>query len=343
MKRSNVYAVIMAGGVGERFWPLSKESSPKQFLKVFTGEPMLLTTAKRIAGYIPYANMVVVTNKAYERKSKALFRKFKGIKIIGEPVGKNTAPAIAAAAALIERENPDGIMAVLSADHIIKPVSAFVNSLKLGAKIASQPGKLVCLGVPPQYPHTGLGHIEMGEKTQSLGSIEGFRVVRFVEKPPLDNAIAYTKSGRYLWNCGIFVWSVSTIMDAFKAHMKSLYEDLMPARKAKTRQAFDRALNRFYRKVIKESIDFGVLEYARDISVVKSPIDWSDVGSWIAYKDLFKADSKGNLFKGNVVDLESNNSLVLSDKGLTATYGLSDVFVIREGDALPALIWVDRD
>lgn len=328
----NLYAVIMAGGVGERFWPLSTQTHPKQFLDVFTGEPMLLSTARRIAPMVPPARVVVVTNKAYERKSGALFKGKNRPRVIGEPVGKNTAPAIAAAAAAIERENPDGIMAVLSADHLITPEKNFLESIELAAETAAEQDILLCLGVQPTWAHTGLGYIEAGEHRASKGGSSLLEVRCFVEKPDADKARAFLEAGNFLWNCGIFVWSVSSILKALLTHMPGLMKDLEPARKAKTEAAFRKALDGFYRKTAKESIDYGVLEKSKNIAVVKSPIQWSDVGSWTVFRDLSKPDVFGNVLKGNIVDLDSRNCFMLADKGLTATYGLTDLFVIRNGD-----------
>jgi mannose-1-phosphate guanylyltransferase len=332
-KANNAYAVIMAGGIGERFWPLSRRSNPKQFLDVFTGEPMLLTTVKRMLPSIPASRMILVTNAAYAEKSRRLLKRQKGMTVIGEPVGRNTAPAIAAAAAVIERKNPDGVMVVLSADHIITPVEEFLGSIDLAVRLSLQGETLVCLGVRPLYPHTGLGHIEIGEALESSGNTKAFRVRRFVEKPDLERAREFTASGNYLWNCGIFVWSVRAILNAFEKRMPDLFAQLSPVRTA-SGMALKKALDRFYKNVTKESIDYGVLEKSENIAVVESPIRWSDVGSWSAFKELSPTDEQGNVFKGECVDLESRDCFVLSDKGLVATYGLSGVYAIKHKDSL---------
>ncbi|MFH0920078.1 MAG: sugar phosphate nucleotidyltransferase [Fibrobacterota bacterium] len=332
--KDSIYAVIMAGGVGERFWPYSRESRPKQFLGVFTGEPLLLTTVKRTRGLTPPSNVIIVTNAAYEQRTRRLLKGLKGAQVIGEPVGKNTAPAIAAAAALIERRDPEGVMAVLSADHIIRPVPAFIESLRLGVRLTQERGDLVCLGVKPAFAHTGLGYIECGESLAIEGNSEGRKVRRFVEKPDLSTAQVYTQNPDFLWNCGIFVWSLPALFRALERHMPALYADLASARKAKTPAAFKTALNAFYRKTNKESIDYGVLEKADNMTAVKCPIEWNDVGSWNAYRDLFDKDAFGNLLQGNCVDYDSRNLTVVADKGIVATFGLENLYIIKQGDSV---------
>jgi mannose-1-phosphate guanylyltransferase len=319
----------MAGGIGERFWPVSRKSNPKQFLDVFTGEPMLITTVKRIAPSVPPSRMVLVTNKAYEKRSRKILRKYKGLKVLGEPIGKNTAPAIAAAAAVIERECPDAIMAVLSADHIITPEREFLGSIDLAMTLAGKDETLVCLGVKPLHPHTGLGYIEAGDTLTSSGNSVARKVVRFVEKPDLETATRYQESGNHLWNCGIFIWSVKAILNAFEKHMPDLFALLTPVREASSPALQKKVLDRFYRKAVKESIDYGVLEKSGNIAVVQSPISWSDVGSWSAFKELIRPDAQGNVFKGNVIDLDNKECFVLSDSGIVAAYGLTGVYAIQ--------------
>jgi mannose-1-phosphate guanylyltransferase len=193
---------------------------------------------------------------------------------------------------------------------------------------------LVCLGVAPAFAHTGLGYIECGEAMESLGKSSSRRVRRFVEKPDLEHANAYAAHPDYLWNCGLFVWSLKAIFSAFEQHMPALYEDLAPVRKAKTNAAFRKAVNTFYRKTAKESIDYGVLEKSDNIAAVKSPIHWNDVGSWNVFRDLFEKDANGNLLQGNCVDLDSKNLTVVSDRGMVATVGLENLYIIKQGDSL---------
>ncbi|MBL8029134.1 MAG: mannose-1-phosphate guanylyltransferase [Fibrobacteres bacterium] len=328
----NLWSVIMAGGIGERFWPLSTQKEPKQFLPVFTGTPLLKAAADRMGNVIPSSRAVVVTNAAYAKKSADLFSKTMRPFIIGEPVGKNTAPAIAAAAAYIERKDSTAVMAVFSADHIIQPESKFRDSVKLAAEDAEKNGSLVCLGVKPNFPHTGLGYIETAGVAASSKGIKLHKVRRFVEKPDLKKAQVFLKKGNYFWNCGIFVWSVKTIFAAFEKNMPKLYEQISEARKAKTDAAFSKAINKFYLAVEKESIDYGVLEKASGIKVVECPIKWDDMGSYAAFKEHSSADKAGNVFKGDIVDLECSNTFVYSDGGLTVTAGLKDLFVVRSGN-----------
>ncbi len=218
--------------------------------------------------------------------------------------------------------------------YIITPVDEFLNSISLAVDIAEKEKKLVCLGVKPLHPHTGLGYIETGEQVAISGKSKAMRVVRFVEKPDALTAKSYVDSGKYLWNCGIFVWSVDIILKSFEEHMPELFKLLSPIRKARTGKILKKAMDTFFKKVVKESIDYGVLEKSKDISVVESPVSWSDVGSWSAFKDLVPADENNNVLKGNCIDIGSKDCFILSDNGIVASYGLDGVYAIRHKDSL---------
>jgi mannose-1-phosphate guanylyltransferase len=283
---------------------------------------------------IPTSRVIVVTNQAYAKKSASLFSSKEPPFIIGEPVGKNTAPAIAAAAAYIKRKDPNAVMAVFSADHIISPESVFRSSILMAAKDAEKNSSLVCLGVKPTFAHTGLGYIETSGVAAKEKGIALHKVKRFVEKPDAKKAAAFLKKGNYLWNCGIFVWSTKTILTAFENYMPELYSQLAPARKAKSDNSFKTAIDKFYSVVAKESIDYGVLEKAAGIKVVECPINWDDMGSYAAFKEHSKADKAGNVIKGSIIDLGSKNSMVFSDNGLTVTCGIENLYVIKSGNKL---------
>ncbi|OGJ88358.1 MAG: hypothetical protein A2268_05620 [Candidatus Raymondbacteria bacterium RifOxyA12_full_50_37] len=330
MDKKNIYAVVMAGGVGERFWPVSRTEHPKQFSALFTGEPMLLTTVKRLKGFVADENLIIVTNSAYTAATRKVLKGRRGVRVIGEPVGKNTAPAIAAAAAAVYRKNSKGLLLVFPADHIIKPLPAFIKTLKKGLALAEE-GKLVLFGVVPNRPHTGLGYIELGQPAGAR-VIGAFHVRRFVEKPGLAAATAFVESRQYLWNCGIFAFGAGAILAAFKKHMPDLYALLASALKASSEKQFEKAIETFYHKVRKESIDYGVWEKSREIAVVKTHIYWNDVGSWDAFYDLLQKDSNKNVFKGPCVDLGSRNTMAVCDSGLVATCGLSNMVVVKQDD-----------
>ncbi len=330
----NLWSVVMAGGIGERFWPLSTKKDPKQFLPIFGGGiPLLKAAVLRMGNSVPPSRSLIVTNRTYEKASRSLFTKGKQPVVLGEPIGKNTAPAVAAAAAYIERQNPDAVMAIFSADHIISPESLFQKCVLTAAKAAESSDSLFCLGVKPSWANSGLGYIEVKGKV-AANSIAVRDVVQFIEKPDTNRAANFIKKGNFLWNCGIFVWSVKSILKAFQTTMPALYLQIEPARKAKTDSEFKRSINDFYIKVQKESIDYGVLEKVDNIKVVNCPIAWDDMGSYTSFKAHSTADKSDNVFIGDIIDLNSTGTMVYSDSGLTVTASLNDLFIIRKKNKL---------
>lgn len=332
-KNKNIYAVIMAGGAGTRFWPLSRESSPKQMLKIIGEDTMIRQTIKRLHGFVPYGNVSIVTseNLAFDLRFhlEELKKGKKHLKIIAEPFGRNTAAAIGLAAVCLEKIDPDSAMVVLPADHSICNEKAFIKTLKKAAECA-EGGYLVTLGIKPTKPETGYGYIKAGTRCKGQ---DARKVEKFTEKPDIKTAQRYLADGNYLWNSGIFVWKVSVILDEIKRYMPSLYKGLLKIEKAIGTEKEKKAVEDVYSKLESISIDYGVLEKSKNVMVVPADFGWSDVGSWAVLDEVLTHDANGNIIKGNVINIESNDSLVFGSDRLVATVGLKDMIVVDTSDA----------
>jgi len=322
----NIYAVIMAGGTGTRFWPLSRESSPKQMLRIVGEDTMIRQTIKRLHNLLPLENISIVTNEkqAFDLNLHlAELKKGKNhLKIIAEPIGRNTAAAIGLAAVHLKKVSKDSVMIVLPADHVIADEKAFIEVMKKAVGCADS-DYLVTLGIKPSKPETGYGYIKAG----AGGQVSGVRrVKKFTEKPDKETAEGYIKDGNYLWNSGIFVWKVSAILDEMKKYMPQLYKGLIGIERWINTKGEKKAIEEAYSRLESISIDYGVM-------VVPADVGWSDVGNWEALDGVLPRDAYGNIIKGNVVDIESRDSIVLSDKRLVATIGLKDMIVVDTSDA----------
>lgn len=329
-----IYAVIMAGGVGTRFWPRSRGVRPKQLLNIFGEKSMIQHTVERILPLVAPENIYVVTNI---HQAELVGRQLPGLhlqNILIEPVGRNTAPCIGLAALHILDKDPDGIMAVLAADHLIKPVDKFSSDISFAADIAAQTGACVTLGIVPTRPETGYGYIQYLEQ-ESLGqNRKAFRVKTFAEKPNLETAKRFLTSGDFLWNSGMFIWKASTILKLIEEFLPELYEGLVEIRAALNGQKYDEVVNRVYRSLKGISIDYGVMEKTKEVYVIKSEFEWNDVGSWEEVYQLSKKDAAGNALTGEHVILDSTNSLIYSPGKLVAMVGLHDLIVVDTEDAL---------
>lgn len=314
--KSNLHAVILAGGSGTRFWPVSRQNRPKQFLTLVGKESLLRQTIRRVAPKVLAENVWIVANRRYQKEIK---RHTSGLgirasQILLEPKGKNTAPAIGWAAARIHARDPRAVMAVLPSDHLIQNARAFLNALDKALRLARQ-DQLVTFGIVPTRAETGYGYL----KTKRSGNV--LWVERFVEKPDLAKAKQFVKSGAYLWNSGMFVWKTETILEAFRKYLPSVYAARGNMLKA-------------WPNLPAISIDYGVLERADNVAAVAADIGWSDLGSWESLAEILPKDKSGNSLKGNVTMLDCRNSFVWADKRLVATVGIHDLVIIDTPDAL---------
>ena len=327
--RENVTVVILAGGQGARFWPISRMQRPKQFLSISAnGESLIQATARRIVGLVGQENVLIVTNKLHE----ALIREHVPYAtVMCEPVGRNTAASIGLAALHVRRHQPKGVMVVLPADHAVREEGNLLKTLDEACALAAAEDLLVTIGVTPSYPHTGYGYIKRSAALKGNGYLVG----RFYEKPNLERARKYCESGDFYWNSGMFAWRADVILEAIEEEMPELFAGLMKIEAVLGTPAEGPVTAEVFEKLEAVSIDFGVLEHARNCAVIAAlDFGWNDVGSWDAWAEHFEADELGNLVRGDALLIDSTNCLVHSENRLTAVLGGDNLIIIDAGDAL---------
>jgi mannose-1-phosphate guanylyltransferase / mannose-6-phosphate isomerase len=342
---SDVHAVILAGGSGTRFWPLSRETCPKQMLQLVGEDTLIRQTLRRISGFVPSENIWIVTteDKAQDIRFhlENLGPMAKGIQFISEPAGRNTAPAIGLCALHLRHQCPESVMIVMPSDHAIPDTERFLSDLGRAVEGAMK-GYLVTFGIKPTHPETGYGYIKTDHSSHR--PVEGLtKVDRFVEKPDLEKARRYLSDGTYFWNSGIFVWKASRILQEIEKHLPSLdtilrkiEKTLFPAgRQAEEKQGPGPSdpWAALYRQLDSISIDYGVMERSDNVLMVPASFHWSDLGSWTALDEILEKDPAGNVVKGNAIDVGSHNSIVFAGERLVATMGLQDMVVVDTPDA----------
>ena len=332
----HLYAVILAGGSGTRFWPLSRELYPKQLLKVLSDRTLIQRTVQRVSPIVPGERILVVTGTAHADAIRFQLA-HEGIpkeNILAEPVARNTAPAIGWAAEVIRQRDPDGLMLVMPADHIIPDDANFRRATALAVRVA-QAGHLVTFGITPTRPETGYGYIRAEARRPLLaqGRAKALAVVRFVEKPNLTTATRYLRAGHFYWNSGIFVWRADAILAEMQKTLPILSRGLARLRAAVGTSNEARVLDHFYARAEAISIDQGVLQRTRRAAVIPAPFRWSDVGNWSSLDEVAKKDTAGNVRIGPIVDLGSRDSILYGEQRLVATIGLQDMVVVDTADA----------
>ncbi|MBI2487832.1 MAG: NTP transferase domain-containing protein [Deltaproteobacteria bacterium] len=338
----NLYALIMAGGEGKRFWPLSRKDKPKQFLSLVGGKSMIRHTVDRIIPIIPIENVFVVTLEKYADETLRHIPELSSENVIAEPEGKNTAPAIAIGTLKITKLSPDAVTVVLPADHAIGEEDVFREVISFGSEVACTElpkghYPLVTLGVKPQRPETGYGYIKEAEVIKTSNNYQAKKVERFTEKPDLQTALRFLQQGGYYWNSGIFVWKASSIINAFQKLLPEWYKffdeilDVFSTQREKT------AFIRFYKQIESGPIDKLILEKWDNTLVIPIDFPWSDIGSWQALDEFLRADEKENIFHGEGVSVDSSSCLVLGDRRLIAVVGVKDLVVVDTDDAILVL------
>ncbi|GAB4580057.1 MAG: hypothetical protein Fur0022_27960 [Anaerolineales bacterium] len=329
----SLYALIMAGGTGSRLWPRSRTQHPKQFLDITGDLTMLQQSQQRLLPLIPIERTLVATNRQYVEIVTRQLPDMPPENILGEPSGRGTAAAIGLAAVHLRKRAPEALMAVLTADHLIKKTDVFRSVLQAAADVASEDW-LVTLGITPSYPETGYGYIERGEFLGMVGDFEGYRVERFVEKPGLAHAEAYVASGNYAWNSGMFIWRVRRILEEMERHMPDLYAGLLEIENALFTERAEETVDRVFPTLPNQTIDYGIMEKAAQVAVLPVDIGWHDVGSWSAVYDVLPRDKANNVVVGQHVTPDTVNSLIYSPKRLVATIGLDDLVIVDTDDVL---------
>lgn len=334
MKNPNHYTVIMAGGVGSRFWPMSTTELPKQFLDILgTGKSLIRQTYERFSAIIPDENFFVVTNEAYRELVQAHLPELSEDQILCEPIARNTAPCVAYAAYRIHKHNPNASMVVAPSDHIIRNEEVFTNVLSASLEYAASKNILVTLGIEPSRPDTGYGYIQYDKDSPE----NGFHPVRqFTEKPNTKLATEFVESGNYLWNAGIFVWSSTSIIKAFERYqqeMASLFEKEIENLGTDEEE---NAIERTYNQCESISIDYAILEKADNVAVYPSPFDWSDIGTWNALYDFRDKNDGDNLI--DAASFHSRNSsgnmVYITGNKLVALNNVNNLIVVDSGKAL---------
>lgn len=321
----------MAGGRGERFWPRSRKDLPKQFLSLTDdGKTMLQLTVERILPLVALEDIFIATNRDYR---SLVLEQVPGLpeeNILCEPAGRNTAPCIGLGAVHIAKKHQDAMMFVLPSDHLIKFNKMFLGVLKDAIEVAEKNSNLVTIGITPDYPETGYGYIKFDSR-----SIEGraYAVERFVEKPSLEVAKEYLASEEYLWNSGMFIWKVSSILDNIKEYMPDAYEHLERIKNSIGTENQQQILEKEFVEIESQSIDYGIMEKAENIYIIPGTFGWDDVGSWLAVERIKKSNEFGNVVDGNIITVNTHNCIIQGGRKLIATVGLEDLIVVDTEDA----------
>lgn len=324
-------AVILAGGSGTRLWPLSRKSYPKQFLKFGDSQTLLQKTIKRLLNTKKTDHIIIITNEEYRflvKNQVGEIDRDLGKNIILEPVARNTAPAIALAVKYVLdklEDQRDEVLFVSPSDHVISPEEGFGEYLKK-AEVLAREGYIVTFGIQPYKPETGYGYIKRDSETLSYGdNLKAFKVEKFVEKPCFETALEYLQSGNYYWNSGMFAFSIRTILDELAKHTPEIYQNL--------NGNFENTLGSFV-KMPKISIDYAVMEKSDRVVVLPLEIKWSDIGSWDSVYEILDKDENQNVKIGEILDMETKNSLIIGNKRLISTIGLEDVLIAETDDAI---------
>ena len=327
---SHAYAVVMAGGKGERFWPLSTERRPKQLLALAGGKPLVMQAIDRLDGVVPPDHILISTNASLVEPIREMLGPERPAAVLGEPVGRDTAAAIAAATAWILHRDPEAVFCVLTADHIIGDLPVFRNILMQGLRLCAAEDVLMTIGIPPAFPSSGFGYIQAGGEWTTAGGVPFYRVRRFVEKPDPETARAYVDSGEYAWNSGMFVWSARRILEAFDRFRPQLAALARSWAAEPDDASFAAALARDFPALEKISIDYAVMEKAPNVVMCRGTFAWDDVGSWPALEAHLPLDGAKNATLGDVELLGASSNIVVGGDGrLTALVGVEDLVVVQ--------------
>lgn len=330
----NLFVLILAGGSGERFWPLSRKARPKQLLSLFGDETLLGATIARLEGLVPAERILILTNRDQEVAVRQIAKALPEENIVAEPAKRDTAAAIALGAAWISLRDPTATMAVLPADHLIKDRSGFHSTL-LAAVAAARTGALVTIGIKPTWACPGFGYIEAGPPARVPGALDGpaiHDVVRFREKPNPELAEAFVRQGNFRWNAGMFIWTLPALLSAFERHAPELGGFVASAHQIGKLEA---VLERDFSSLPKISIDYAIMEKAARVLVVEAAFDWDDVGSWPAVAKYLTKDADGNRSNAPLTAIRSGNNIVFAETPVrVALMGVRDLIVVQTGDAL---------
>ena len=329
------YALILAGGSGQRFWPVSRDALPKQLLKLFGEKTLLELTVERLEGLVPPENILILTNSQQEAMVRKLLPKLPKENIIAEPEKRDTAPAIALGVGWVAAREPSATMIVLPADHLIQDEEAFKRVLQASAFAAESSGALVTIGIKPTWPCPSYGYVERGRKALLNGMDEGvsvYEVVRFREKPNPDLAEHFISQGNFTWNAGMFIWTLPAIFSELSRHAPQLADFVAEVRKSKN---FAATINSQFGKLPKLSIDYALMEKASRVLNVEATFDWDDVGNWTSVGKYLEKDDDGNQFNCKLAKFDAGGNIVFSQvENQVALLGVQDLIVVQAKDAI---------
>jgi mannose-1-phosphate guanylyltransferase len=327
-------AVVMAGGSGTRFWPLSRRTSPKQFLPIVSRKTMIEETVERVLPLIPYRDVLTVAGPRHSRTIRRLLPRLPARNVLVEPLARNTAPSLILATAAIHLRDPRAVVAVLASDHLIADPVQFRRKLRAAASAAASHDCLVTFGIPPTFPATGYGYIQQGRKADWKAAGEAFYpVLAFKEKPRERQAKAFLAEGGYTWNSGMFVWRAEVFAAKLEEHAPELFPFWVRTREALRRKSPAR-LKTVFNEMPSLSIDYALMEKADGVVVCEGNFGWSDVGAWSSLLDVWEKDAAGNAFQGDVLALDTAGSLCYNPGRFTALIGCRDLIVVNTPDAL---------
>ncbi|MGD8372076.1 MAG: mannose-1-phosphate guanylyltransferase [Syntrophobacterales bacterium] len=329
-----MYAVIMAGGKGTRFWPRSREKRPKQLLNIAGRRSMLQQTVARISSLLPPENIIVVAGKNHGEEVRNQLTELPDENIILEPVGRNTAACIGLAALVVQHRQPSAVMVVLPADHLINDENLFLTTVRAAATMARKKPALVTLGIRPTAPETGYGYIEAGEHVATVQNHAFHQVSSFHEKPDLQRAEQYLATGNFYWNSGMFVWQAKVVLEAIQQYLPGLHADLEKLNSFLGTDELEAGIARVYPDLESISIDYGVMEKAADVLVVPADFGWNDLGSWASMAEIWPKDDQQNAYQGEYMALESHRNVVYSRQRLCVLLGIEDLIVVDTEDVL---------
>ena len=332
-----LHAVIMAGGFGTRFWPLSRTKTPKQLLDLTGGRTMIQATADRLGDLVPPERTLVVTNRQLVEPIQRQLDRLPADNIIGEPCKRDTAPCVALAAHLVSHGDPEAVMAVMPADHLISPPEKFRQAIRAAiALVEADSERIVTFGIRPTFAAETFGYIERGEPLEDhkAAGIAAFRVARFREKPNRETAEQFLAAGKFSWNSGIFVWKAKTILSALARHEPAMAERLATISAAIGTSAYHEVLEREFTALSGKSIDYAVMERHSNVAVIEAPFAWDDVGSWQSLARTLGTDDAGNTIVGKHLGLRTSGTIVrTTGDHLVATLGVKDLIVVHTPDA----------
>jgi mannose-1-phosphate guanylyltransferase len=337
------YAVIMAGGRGERFWPVSRERTPKQLLTLLGGRSFLQQTVDRVHPVVPLKNIFIITNKVQAPEVRRQLPRLPKANIVAEPCGRDTCAAVTLGAALVGARSTRGVMAVLPADHVIPDTKTFRRVLADSLDLAGRGQVMVTIGIRPTEPNTGYGYIEVGEPLPPPRGVRRYKTTfckaaRFVEKPNLDRALEYVNSGHFRWNAGMFLWSFVTVTQGLEKHQPEMALACQRWFKAASAGKLDRVLAREYPKIRKISIDYALMEHAQNVVVADGEFAWDDLGSWTALGRHLKADAAGNCAHGEWVQVDAARNIIYDARTKHRTpialVGVRDSILVQTDDAV---------